>query len=78
MRKIRLFLYRRKLYFSDNNVVSIAKNIKPSIREELEITDINNEYLKRGQLNVQFLGRGFDWLDTGTFESLLDAGQLLR
>lgn len=61
------------LYFYDNNVIDIAKSLQPSDRGELEITDINNEYLKRGQLNVEILGRGMAWLDTGTHDSLLDA-----
>ncbi|MEP0071451.1 MAG: glucose-1-phosphate thymidylyltransferase RfbA [Marinomonas sp.] len=66
------------LYFYDNDVVSIAKSIKPSPRGELEITDINDAYLKRGDLNVSVLGRGFAWLDTGTHDSLLEAGQFVQ
>ena len=66
------------LYFYDNKVIEIAKNIKPSARGELEITTINQEYLKQGKLKVQLLGRGFAWLDTGTHDSLLDAGQFVQ
>jgi glucose-1-phosphate thymidylyltransferase len=66
------------LYFYDNEVVQIAKNIKPSSRGELEITDINREYLQRNQLHVEDFGRGFAWLDTGTLDSLMDAGQFIQ
>ena len=66
------------LYFYDNSVVEIAKSIKPSARGEYEITDINKEYLKRKQLDVQVLGRGTTWLDTGTFASLMQANQYVQ
>jgi len=66
------------LYFYDNDVIEIAKSIKPSLRGELEITDINKAYLARGDLNVGLLGRGFAWLDTGTHDSLMDAGQFIQ
>lgn len=66
------------LYFYDHHVVKIAENLKPSNRGELEITDINHAYLKKGALNIQLLGRGFAWLDTGTYDSLITASTFIK
>ena len=65
------------LYFYDNQVVDLARNLKPSVRGELEITDLNRLYLQQGQLDVEIMGRGYAWLDTGTHDSLLEAGQFI-
>jgi glucose-1-phosphate thymidylyltransferase len=66
------------LYFYDNKVVEIAKNVKPSPRGEIEITDINNAYLAKNEINVSLMGRGFAWLDTGTYDSLIDASMFIK
>ena len=66
------------LYFYDNNVIEIAKRLKPSKRGEIEISDVNNEYLKRNKLKLKLLGRGYAWLDTGTYDSLIEASMFIK
>jgi glucose-1-phosphate thymidylyltransferase len=66
------------IYFYDNDVVKIAKKLKPSARQELEITDVNKEYLKRKKLKVKLMGRGYAWLDTGTYDALIDASMFIK
>jgi glucose-1-phosphate thymidylyltransferase len=66
------------LYFYDNSVIEIARELKPSARGELEITDLNNVYLRRGMLQVARMGRGYAWFDTGTHQDLLEAGEYVR
>ena len=66
------------LYYYDSNVVELARNLKPSARGELEITDLNRAYLSKGQLTVQPMGRGIAWLDTGTYDSLLSSSQFVQ
>ena len=66
------------LYFYDNNVVQVAKNLRPSARGEYEITDVNREYLRRGKLSVQLMGRGYAWLDTGTLDSLAESSSFVK
>ena len=76
--KRKIFVLDTSVILHDNDVINIAKHIEPSARGELEITCVNREYLKRGALQVEMLGRGFAWLDTGTYDSLLEASSFVQ